>query len=82
MPQDDPQTPKTRPRLTTDGKPYVPPMNVLSTSEASPIRQNGALESKPVVQKSEKPSRSPWIRAGVISVLLLGCKQFFVSPKN
>ena len=78
MPQDDPQTPKTRPRLTTDGKPYVPPMNVLSTSEASPIRQNGALESKPVVQKSEKPSRSPWIRAGVISVLLLGAFAAFV----
>jgi hypothetical protein len=74
----DPQTPKARPRLTTDGRPYVPPVNVAVTPEAPPIQQNNPLQSNPITQNSEKRSRNPWIRAGIISVVLLGAFAAFV----
>jgi hypothetical protein len=74
----DPQTPKARPRLTTDGRPYVPPVNVAVTPEAPPIQQNNPLQSNPITHNSEKRSRNPWIRAGIISVVLLGAFAAFV----
>jgi len=74
----DPQTPKPRPRLTTDGRPYVPPVNVAATPEASQVQQNSPLQSSPITQTSERRSRNPWIRAGIISALILGAFATFV----
>ena len=74
----DPQTPKPRPRLTTDGRPYVPPVNVAATPEASQVQQNTPLQSNPIIQNSEKRNRNPWIRAGIISALILGAFATFV----
>ena len=74
----DPQTPKPRPRLTTDGRPYVPPVNVAATPEASQVQQNTPLPSNPIIQNSEKRNRNPWIRAGIISALILGAFATFV----
>ena len=74
----DPQTPKSRPRLTTDGRPYVPPVNVAATPEASQVQQNTPLQSNPIIQNSEKRNRNPWIRAGIISALILGAFATFV----
>lgn len=74
----DPQAPKPRPRLTTDGSPYIPPVNVAATPEASQVQQNSPLQSNPIIQNSEKRSRNPWIRAGVFSVVLIGAFAAFV----
>jgi|GEM_PF-3457132 len=74
----DPQTPKPRPRLTTDGRPYVPPVNVAVTPEASQVQQDSPFQSNPIVQNSEKRNRNPWIRAGIISALILGAFATFV----
>ena len=78
----DPQVPKPRPRLTTDGRPYVPPMNVAASPEASQVHQNSPLQSTTIIQSSEKPNRNPWIRAGIISALVLGAFATFIVINN
>ncbi len=74
----DPQTPKPRPRLTTDGRPYVSSKNIGTTPEASQVQQNSALQSNPIIQNSDKRNRNPWIRAGIASALILGAFATFV----
>ena len=74
----DPQIPKPRPRLTSDGRLYVPPVNVVAAPEASELQQNSPLQSNSIIQKLEKRNRNSWIRAGIISALILGAFATFV----
>jgi hypothetical protein len=53
-------------------------VNVAATPEAPPIQQNNPLQSNPITQNSEKRSRNPWIRAGIISTVILGAFATFV----
>ena len=78
MTNSDPQTPRPRPILTTDGRPYVPPAHVATAVEASQVQQNSPLQSNPIIQNSEKRNRNSWIRAGIISALILGAFATFV----
>ena len=78
MTSNDPQAPKPRPRLTTDGRPYVPPMNVSASPEATQVQQNNSLQSNPIILNSDKRNRNPWIRAGIVSALILGAFATFV----